>query len=139
MFNEKTLREEIIKTWGAHGAHVEVFDAILEKNKTLQDERDLYKDSCSNISTNSINLEKKLREQISTLNNKITDLKKENEMLEKVASRAQDHAEDLLQKSMPNESQNDLWTDVNRVIDDNTRSLGTKIAYLMSKFTLKRK
>ena len=128
----------------------------------LTEERDLYKDSCSNMSTNSINLEKKLREQISRLNNKIQQLQKEkslleevvldgteqigelqkenaqrgililqtkeanrklydkneelkteNATLEKVASRAQDHAEELLKKQ--DKVQEILSGDVNDV------------------------
>ncbi len=108
-----------------------------KENKELQEERDLYKDSCSNISTNSINLEKKLRAQISRLNNKIADLKKENIMLEKAASRAQDHVEDLLEKSiMKTVTQNDLWSQAEVVLANPDKSLGTKIAYLNSKFIL---
>jgi hypothetical protein len=33
MFNEDTLREEIVKVWGEHGAHIEVFDHILAMAK----------------------------------------------------------------------------------------------------------
>lgn len=31
MFNEETLREEIAKTWGDHGEHMEVYDMLLSK------------------------------------------------------------------------------------------------------------
>lgn len=31
IFNEQTLRNEIINTWGAYGAHLEVFDELLHR------------------------------------------------------------------------------------------------------------
>lgn len=31
IFNEQSLRAEIAKTWGEHGAHMEVFDMLLKK------------------------------------------------------------------------------------------------------------
>lgn len=31
IFNEEKLREEIIKIWGEHGAHCEIFDDMLKK------------------------------------------------------------------------------------------------------------
>ena len=31
IFNEQSLREEIAKTWGEHGAHMEVFDSLLKR------------------------------------------------------------------------------------------------------------
>ena len=31
MFDENKLREEIIKVWGEHGAHCEVFDDMLKR------------------------------------------------------------------------------------------------------------
>ena len=37
MFNENSLREEIIRVWGPAGAHVDVFDTML---KHLQSEPD---------------------------------------------------------------------------------------------------
>ena len=36
MFDEKKLREEIVKTWGAYGAHCEVFDLMIKRIKTLE-------------------------------------------------------------------------------------------------------
>lgn len=30
MFTENTLREDIVKTWGSTGAHIELFDRILK-------------------------------------------------------------------------------------------------------------
>lgn len=33
IFNEQKLREEIIKIWGEHGAHCEVFDDLVKKNR----------------------------------------------------------------------------------------------------------
>lgn len=37
LFNEDTLRAEIVKVWGEHGAHVDVFDHILkEARKTVK-------------------------------------------------------------------------------------------------------
>lgn len=30
-FNERTLRGAIVAVWGAHGAHVDVYDALLKK------------------------------------------------------------------------------------------------------------
>lgn len=58
-------------------------------------------------------------------------------MLEKAASRAQDHVEDLLEKSiMKTVTQNDLWSQAEVVLANPDKSLGTKIAYLNSKFIL---
>ncbi len=36
-FNEATLRSELAKTWGEHGAHMEVFDRMLAKQNREQD------------------------------------------------------------------------------------------------------
>jgi hypothetical protein len=33
VFDEIKLRSEIVKTWGAFGAHAELFDMIMEKAK----------------------------------------------------------------------------------------------------------
>jgi hypothetical protein len=33
IFNEDTLREEIIRVWGPAGAHIDVYDALLNKVK----------------------------------------------------------------------------------------------------------
>jgi hypothetical protein len=32
-FNEQSLRDEIIKVWGEHGAHLEVYDNLLKNKK----------------------------------------------------------------------------------------------------------
>ena len=34
MFNEESLRSDIVEKWGPAGAHVDVFDTILSKLKT---------------------------------------------------------------------------------------------------------
>ena len=31
MFNEQTLRSEIAKVWGEHGAHMDVYDELLKR------------------------------------------------------------------------------------------------------------
>lgn len=36
-FNEQKLREEIAKTWGEHGAHIEVFDMLLKRASQQED------------------------------------------------------------------------------------------------------
>lgn len=36
-FNEETLREEIARKWGEHGAHMEVFDYLLRRSKKLEE------------------------------------------------------------------------------------------------------
>lgn len=36
MFDEKKLRQEIVNTWGEHGAHCEVFDLLINRIKTLE-------------------------------------------------------------------------------------------------------
>ncbi len=36
-FNEASLRADIVKAWGEHGAHVDVFDAILAKASLAND------------------------------------------------------------------------------------------------------
>lgn len=38
IFDEKALREEIIKQWGRAGAHIEVYDQLINELKALQDE-----------------------------------------------------------------------------------------------------
>jgi hypothetical protein len=38
MFNEDTLRIDIVKTWGEHGAHVEVFDLMEHEIELLRDD-----------------------------------------------------------------------------------------------------
>lgn len=38
-FDEKHLRDQIVKTWGGHGAHAELFD-ILAKKAALADRMD---------------------------------------------------------------------------------------------------
>jgi hypothetical protein len=45
MFDEKKLREEIVKTWGEHGAHCEVFDMLLKNQipKSTIPEQDLLR------------------------------------------------------------------------------------------------
>lgn len=35
IFNEQELRKEIAKMWGEYGAHVEVIDMLIKKNKEL--------------------------------------------------------------------------------------------------------
>lgn len=42
MFTEKTLGEEIIKTWGEFGAHYEVFKMMLDRIESM--ENDIMKD-----------------------------------------------------------------------------------------------
>jgi len=37
IFNEETLRQEIVKTWGEAGVHVEVFDNIIKRLSTQSD------------------------------------------------------------------------------------------------------
>jgi transposase len=36
MFNEDSLRDDIQKVWGEHGAHVEVFDFMLDRIAKLE-------------------------------------------------------------------------------------------------------
>ena len=36
IFNENSLREEIVGVWGEYGAHVEVYDMLLKKLNELQ-------------------------------------------------------------------------------------------------------
>ena len=35
IFNEQELRKEIVKTWGAYGVHVEVFDRMAEPKENI--------------------------------------------------------------------------------------------------------
>lgn len=35
LFNENSLRADISKTWGEHGAHIDVFDMMLKKMKEV--------------------------------------------------------------------------------------------------------
>jgi hypothetical protein len=37
MFNEKTLRKDIVKQFGPAGAHIEIFDALERKLKSADD------------------------------------------------------------------------------------------------------
>lgn len=37
VFNEDTLRSEIVRMWGEHGAHVDVFDHILKLAKKSEE------------------------------------------------------------------------------------------------------
>ena len=36
IFNEQKLRAEIAKTWGEHGAHIEVYDMLLKKANVIK-------------------------------------------------------------------------------------------------------
>lgn len=42
MFDENKLREEIIKIWGEHGAHCEVFDMLIQRIKTSYTREEVY-------------------------------------------------------------------------------------------------
>lgn len=35
LFDEKKLREEIVKVWGPAGAHVDVFDTLILRRETM--------------------------------------------------------------------------------------------------------
>lgn len=37
LFDEHTLRDEIIATWGAHGAHIDVYDMILARLRHVEE------------------------------------------------------------------------------------------------------
>jgi len=43
VFNEQELRKEIVKTWGAYGVHVEVFDEMAKPKKQH------FKDYCIGV------------------------------------------------------------------------------------------
>ncbi|MES2287632.1 MAG: hypothetical protein V4547_18195 [Bacteroidota bacterium] len=45
----------------------------------------------------------------------------------------------ILKPEQKPESEDDIWGEIVRILDDNTRSLGTKIAYIRTKFTITRK
>lgn len=36
IFNEESLRKEIVSVWGEYGAHTEVFDMVLKKVRILE-------------------------------------------------------------------------------------------------------
>lgn len=38
-FNEKRLRADIVATWGAHGAHADVFDTMMKEIEQLREQR----------------------------------------------------------------------------------------------------
>jgi hypothetical protein len=37
VFDEQALRVEIVRIWGAHGAHADVFDSILKDRRQLSE------------------------------------------------------------------------------------------------------
>lgn len=41
IFNEQKLRAEIAKTWGEHGAHIEVYDMLLKKANAVLPQTDV--------------------------------------------------------------------------------------------------
>ncbi|MDQ5930650.1 MAG: hypothetical protein QG594_2438 [Bacteroidota bacterium] len=46
IFNEQKLRAEIAKTWGEHGAHIEVYDMLLKKANVVLPQADVIKSVC---------------------------------------------------------------------------------------------
>lgn len=44
-FNEQSLRQCIVNTWGPAGAHVDVFDALLSRIGELEAERERFRNS----------------------------------------------------------------------------------------------
>lgn len=53
MFDEKTLRDEIVKTWGPAGAHIEIYDMLLqattENRLEVLHQRDQFKQKLEEI------------------------------------------------------------------------------------------
>lgn len=49
MFDEKTLYEEIIKTWGEHGAHADVYRALCTRASVSLTEDELTSDMVRRI------------------------------------------------------------------------------------------
>lgn len=50
VFNEDRLRADIVKTWGEHGAHVEVYDRILSELDLVRKDRDHWRKAAERIS-----------------------------------------------------------------------------------------
>lgn len=46
IFNEQKLRAEIAKTWGEHGAHIEVYDMLLKKANVVLPQANVIKSVC---------------------------------------------------------------------------------------------
>lgn len=46
IFNEQKLRAEIAKTWGEHGAHIEVYDMLLNKANVVLPQANVIKSVC---------------------------------------------------------------------------------------------
>lgn len=54
IFDEKQLRKDIVKMWGEHGAHTEVYDMILRKLYSAEEKIKIQENTIKNLPVISI-------------------------------------------------------------------------------------